>query len=587
MARSCGIRLGPRYYEIVVLEGSARKHSIAAYTSGSFDALGEKGAASPSEILRSAAKRCKVPFDNINLVIDSGSAAFRHVKLPFEEVSKIDQVLKYEVEGQLPQFSAEDVVVDFHVLEQRDKNTMVLATAVPKDELAAALELCERAGIEPLEAQLETSALVNAASSTSICNIDDAQVLVHVGDHSTSVVVMDSGEVREMRVIHIGALTPDLAGELSEEGEQAEAKAEPTPEDDLDLKRRTEAGLRRIRRELGRTISAAHTINKIDAVYVCGIELPGLIGEPILDVPVYLLDCFDEAEADAPAEDFGQLVVAYGAAITQLGGGTMKPSLRREELAFTGTWERIEFPIAVLAMLLVTLVGVGWIFQNQQLQLMRNRGFMTWLHSSNSFLIGDNVAGTRGAMRPVPPDFRTSLKRFTPADGEQLDYNKPLFEAFNDIERDLQDRVLTLSAELGGGTVKQPSSALMATNLVLDVIESNQDNWRMGFHGIKATFMPARSNDNPDTVKVELDLVFYTNPDSDLGSDIAATADYEAFLLALKDQVWLHSVDQKRSDPLSNGLGIKVQKLPVVVDVSAFEEAVMDSPATSNKNKGG
>lgn len=583
MARSCGIRLGPRYYEIVVLEGNARKHSIAAYTSGSFDARGEEGAASPSEILKSAAKRCKIPYDNVSLVIDSGSAAFRHVKLPFDDVSKIDQVLKYEVEGQLPQFSAEDVVVDFHVLDQRDNYTMVLATAVPKDELAAALELCERAGIEPLEAQLETTAVVNAASATSICNIDDAQVLVHIGDHSTSVVVMDSGEVREMRVIHIGALTPELATEAAaevnknDEGAESDADSdatsEPKPEDDLELRRRTEAGLRRIRRELGRTISAAQTINKIDAVYVCGIELPGLIGEPILDVPVYLLDCFDEDEAGAPAEDFGQLVVAYGAAITQLGGGSMKPSLRREELAFTGTWERIEFPMAVLAMLLVTLVGVGWIFQDQQLKSMDNQGFLIWLQSSNNYLIGDNVAGTRGFMRPVPPEFRSSLKRFSPGEGMPLNYDKPIFEAFNEIELDLQNRVLALSAELGGGTIKQPSSALMATNLVVGVLESNQDKWRVGFHGVKATFMPGRSNDRPDTVKVELDIVFYAD------DVLQATDDYEAFRSALKDQVWLHSLDQKRSDELDEGNGIYIQKLPVVVDVRAYERAIMSGGA--------
>ena len=32
MARSCGIRIGPRRYELVVVDGSPKKHKISAAT---------------------------------------------------------------------------------------------------------------------------------------------------------------------------------------------------------------------------------------------------------------------------------------------------------------------------------------------------------------------------------------------------------------------------------------------------------------------------------------------------------------------------------------------------------------------------
>ena len=37
MARSCALRIGPRRFELVVLEGSPKKHKITAYYAGEFE----------------------------------------------------------------------------------------------------------------------------------------------------------------------------------------------------------------------------------------------------------------------------------------------------------------------------------------------------------------------------------------------------------------------------------------------------------------------------------------------------------------------------------------------------------------------
>src|SRR6185369_10179566 len=106
--------------------------------------------------------------------------------------------------------------------------------------------------------------------------------------------------------------------------------------DAAEKERRLDQAIRRIRRELGRTISAARTVHPIEAVYVCGYELGGLEGAPILDVPVKKLDVFgprDGAESGESAQmptGGSELVVAYGAALRQIGGATLTPSLRRE-----------------------------------------------------------------------------------------------------------------------------------------------------------------------------------------------------------------------------------------------------------------
>ena len=207
MARACGLRIGPRRFELVVLDGSPRKHKIVAYMAGELPTDSDGTHAPAVAALREAAKTHHVPRDNVGVAVDTGLAAFRTMRMPFTESSKIESVIKYEVEGQLSQWNIDDVIVDFHILGTAGDSSELLVTAVQKDELARVINLCEKAGVEPLECELEASAMVNAACLAEICQPDSAEVLVHVGETSTSVVVMDGGHVREMRAIRIGALS--------------------------------------------------------------------------------------------------------------------------------------------------------------------------------------------------------------------------------------------------------------------------------------------------------------------------------------------------------------------------------------------
>ena len=102
--------------------------------------------------------------------------------------------------------------------------------------------------------------MFNAAMSAGLCNIDDSQLLVHVGDTATAVVVVDSGELRDMRVIHIGAKTGQAA-DTAEVDDDDNADAEDATADAYELSRRQAQAVKRIVRELGRTLSAARTIN--------------------------------------------------------------------------------------------------------------------------------------------------------------------------------------------------------------------------------------------------------------------------------------------------------------------------------------
>lgn len=579
MARSCGIRIGPRRFELIVLDGNPKKHKITAYKWGEFPLGGDDPLHDAAQVLKEAAKAHDIPRENVGISIDTGLGAFRRVKLPFSDESKIEQVLKFEIESQLPQWNIDDVIVDHHILNATETESELLVSALPKEDLGVVLDICSEAGIEPLDAEFETTAMVNAAMMADMCHIDDAQLLVHIGETSTSVVVMDSGEVRDMRVIHLGALTHEAVQapapapvEPNEEGEDAdgearEATAAPVPEPSIDATealRRTEQAIKRIRRELGRTISASGTIHKIEAIYVCGLELPGMIGSDVLDVPVYAFDCFDE-DGGQPAEGFGVLVAAYGVAIGKLGAAAIPASLRREEMRFTGAMERIEFPLAVAALLLCFSLGVVNILQFSE-HKAHTKSALRWLRSSNNFMVGTPSEGQAGALSPVPDKIREYHKLVK----DKVDPIRTPIESLYYVKGTLSNMVKDLRKDMGqDGAIKQPQSAFVGSCLVLGVLEDNGASWRSSLRSVKAEYFRGKQGKG-DNVMVTIDVTFFAD------NPLTATQDQEDFIAKLSDQPWYIKHRLTKSESLENGLGVYIPNMQITVDVDVYYESMKD-----------
>lgn len=583
MARSCGIRIGPRRFELVVLDGSVKKHKISAYHVGEFSpehaaAFAEGDVSGVAATLKDAAKAHRIPSDNVSIVVASDHAAFRRVTLPFSDRQKIDQVLKYEIESELPQFDIEDVVVDYHVMSENESGAELLVTAVPKDDVQRTLSACEKAGFEALEAELEGTAVVNAAFAADMCHIDDAQLLVHVGEHSTCVAVVAGAELREFRVIHIGAMThlmADLDGEMDaaddvagEGGEEdGDHPAGGTSIDPIESSRRIDQAIKRIRRELGRTISAARTPQTIEAIYACGMELPGLIGGEVLGVPVYVLDCFDE-DSGQPADGFGQLVGAYGGAYRQLGGGLLKPSLRRDELRFTGTWERLEFPVAFAALMLATFLGMLNIINMRKLDAMNYGGVLPKLQLSNLFMVGSpENRKSKPIMDPVPKDLADRAANYRGLDGQRLapGVTMPIDE-LQVIDEILAKKVLGLQKDVGEvQEIPLPPSAMSATTLVLEVLMGNPE-WRPSLRSIESSLQGEKGT-TPEHIRVRLGATFFAD------DTVAASEHLNAFKRAVDAKSWSMGVSTVSTDAVTGDIGVSFDKLDILVNPVPFLEA--------------
>ena len=592
MAKACGIRLGRRRFELVALEGSAKSPRITTCVVGEIaadpsDPDGWRDAA--VEELKAAGKDLGVDPESIALSVDTGLAAFRTLKLPFADRAKIEQVIKFEVESDLPQWDIDDVIVDWHVLRSTPVESEVLVTSVPKEALRPAIDACERAGVEPLDAELEATAVFEAAVQSGATTEDGTQILVYVGESTTSVIAVDGGRLRGIRAVHIGGLDPVAT---APEGSGA---AEEGGDDDVDLPgfldedpgaepaaaashRDLEASTRRLRREIGRTIAAGKFEHPVDAILVCGFPLPGLADESVLDVPVKVLDVLP-AGADrevVPPGSEGRVAAAYGSALRMLGGAQLKPSLRREELYYAGKFERLELPLAVFSLLLVTLLGVHLIVTQQQI-LFRGEGVLTagedglprpgdlqlWLESSNNFMFDDLEANSAGRLTNPPKkikDYALAAER-----GEDQ-YGRSKYEQIVHIRTLLNDEIKRIQVELGQtGEIKQPMSALTGMTQVLATLDANADAvGRYSIRSLKAvtTGGTARTDEH---ILLTLDMTFFAE------DGVVATNNYTQFRNAIEAERWCLEFERKPTKVLDDGKGISVDGMRIKVDASLVE----------------
>ncbi len=557
MAQSVGIHLGERRFHLVVLEGNVKKHKLSAAVTGEIPP-GEEGSAALSEALRAAVKEHGLRADSVYLAVDSGLAAFRNLTLPFDDRDKIEEVIKFEVESDLPHWDIDQVVVDFLVLSTKPGvESSLLVTAVPKERLQRALAPCERGGLEPLDAELEGSALFDAALEAGVLQEDSACMLVHVGDASTTVVVADGRRLAAMRAIRAGAFPTRAQSEAAAvEGE--EERAPEASESDEIPSRRQEESAQRIRREITRTLSGVRTANEIRTIYLCGHALPGLAGNSLLELPL-------EPLAIVPGREVGsELTVAYGAALRGFGGGLLRPHLRREELRFTGRFERMELPLAVFSLLLFTMLFVQFIVLDKQIE-WRDEGDLAhdlkgdmqlWLEASNMRMLPD-PKNPQTVRLPNPPE---DLKTYAEQAVLGADEERTKFEEIQRIRALLKIHIDRLEKELGQvSEIQQPQSALEASTLVMELLGGLQDV-RFGVRGFEALYQPGQAG-REDYVQIKMDIDFLAV------DNVEATRHYNSVQSAFTSQPWCMDFDSRTNKVLPEDKGIYVDGLTIRVDL--------------------
>lgn len=573
MARSCGIRFGQRHASLVLLEGSAKKPKLRAHLEVEVAPGDEDPLGSLADALKAAAKaqKLKVSDEHVQLAVDSGLAAFRPLSLPFADKAKVEEVLKFEIESRLPQWDIDDVICDFHVRRSTPVESDLLVVAVKKSDLKARIDASARAGFEPHEVEIVATTLFEAARHAGLLAADAAQLLVHIGERTSTLVVVEGGRLASMRALQLGLGSTASSAEVEP---TAEGEAAPElPVAAANDPERQKVVAERLTREVLRTLSAGQREHAIAAVYLCGIEMADLVafdneGNPsgphmeIAGVPIAPLDALREAAPELSLAERLRLVPAFGAALHGLGANGLTPHLRREELRYAGKFERLEVPLGVLGLFLLTLTTALFIVDYKVVEA-READLDAWTKSNHNYLIGSTNDGTRGRL-PLAPDFIKNYSRRI-AENPETDAERTQLERLQNLNALLLQEIGRLERELGTKTdIAPPQSALEAMTHTLDVIHG------MGEQLGRFAIREVRAQQNPGTagggehVQIVFNMTFW--------GDLEATRAYNDMMNELERQPWVTRVERRGTNTLEGGNGIYVDGITVQVDTNLISK---------------
>ena len=209
----CGIDLGSFSVKFVLLEVSFRATRLRGLMETSVPSgdgpLLERQAravkAGLAEIAGEATPYLAIPGDQLSI---------RLLELPFTETRKIEQVIGYELEGQIVH-ALEDVVYDHLVVASSDQSSTVLAVAAKRDDVGNIIAALEAEGAHPralFAGPVVYRQLFPAAAAGA--DAGPCEAILDMGHSRTNLCIVRDGRVLAARTIMRGGL--QLTGAIAQ-----------------------------------------------------------------------------------------------------------------------------------------------------------------------------------------------------------------------------------------------------------------------------------------------------------------------------------------------------------------------------------
>jgi len=297
----------------------------------------------------------------------------RNLQLPFRDLRKIREVLKFELEPHIP-YPVEDVIVDFtKVRETEAGGCEILAAAIPKEALAEHLHIFELAGLVPEIVDWEILGTLNGYQTWQPATTSAPVALVNVGASKTTVTIVRDGRMQFMRSIARGGhwLTESIRQRLTLTTAQAEAqKLSERDKDRGQIAESVDIFLATLTKEIDLTLLAYTTRAAGEGIKEI-ILLGGSAALPEAvtafgrhyDVPVTLFDIDHRLFPPSPLTLHlrpGLVTpVALGLAMRQVSRRAVGMDFRREEFALRKSYEAIRGQLLALGGMVALLVGLA------------------------------------------------------------------------------------------------------------------------------------------------------------------------------------------------------------------------------------
>src|SRR5580692_3513347 len=142
----CGIDLGAFSVKFAFLEVGFRATTLQGFMETAVPAGDAPLAERQAEAVREGFSQAReaTPY----LAMPGDQLSVRLMQLPFTDARKVDQVVGYELEGQIVH-ALEDVVFDHLVVGATAEGSSVLAVAAKRDDVAALIAVLEAKGTHP------------------------------------------------------------------------------------------------------------------------------------------------------------------------------------------------------------------------------------------------------------------------------------------------------------------------------------------------------------------------------------------------------------------------------------------------------
>ncbi len=400
----CGIDLGAFSIKLVLLEVGFRQTHLR----GLLETAVPSGDA---PLFERQADAIKEAFSKVSaeatpyLALPGDMLSIRLLDLPFSDPRKIDQVVGYELEGQIVH-PLDEVVFDHLVVKVGDEGSTVLACAAKRDEIAQYLATLEAHGTEPRSlyaAPIVYRSLSSATPGRALAAGDDAavpcQVILDLGHLRTNLCIVREGQAIAARTIKRGGfhLTTAIAQGFNSPYERAEmakrtdgriASPERPAKTPLEIKldRVLRDALVPLIREIKQTLASFRAGSKenIDALLLTGGtgRLKGLpqFLEAELGVPVRFLAVRSSAEMkpitkveddDGPvveADESSSYALGTAIALAASRGGK-EIDLRRGPFVYSASFsvlrqKAVHLTVLILGMLFAIGLDVSAAFSN-------------------------------------------------------------------------------------------------------------------------------------------------------------------------------------------------------------------------------
>src|SRR5262245_4941663 len=263
-------------------------------------------------VLREVMREMQINRGQANYALPAQSVFARFVKLPALDAAKVDKIIAFEAQQNVP-FPINEVVWDYQLVGGGlGEQIQVVVVAIKRDLLDEMNNAVEETGLRTRIVDVASMGLYNAFRY-SYPEIDDCSLLLDIGARTTNILFIESGRVF-LRSIPLGgsAITAAIAREFNESFAAAEARkkrdgfiglggayAEPADPNVARVSKISRSTMTRLHAELMRSIThyrAQQQGNRPTRIFLCG----GGAGMP------YMREFFHE-KFQVPIEFFNPL----------------------------------------------------------------------------------------------------------------------------------------------------------------------------------------------------------------------------------------------------------------------------------------